>query len=180
MYFYASSFNSDAISKGRSYLSPSLISVLIGRTPCSQQQAQHNSAWWKAGKGTGFLSGCYQFTLLAPAAAAAYPRAALAHWFSVVLTGSANKHGTDETPRWQLERTSEEDQNNPDSHQGNQFRKTVEKTERLRKVYVCQITNSCNTSSFIRGSNTFCIFIQPFLSLQANDNPQCTAQICQK
>lgn len=79
VYFYASSFSSDTMSKGQNYLSPSLISVLLGRSPCSQQQAQHNSAWEKAGKGTGFLSGCYQFTLLAPAAAAAYPRAALAH-----------------------------------------------------------------------------------------------------
>lgn len=143
VHFYASSFNSDTISKGQSYLSPSLISVLIGRTPCSQQRSQHNSAWEKAGKGAGFLSACYQFTLLAPAAAATYPRAALAHWFSIVLTGSANKYGMDRTPRQQLEKTWEEDQSNPDSQQGNKFRKTEEKTDRQRRAYVCQTTNSC-------------------------------------
>lgn len=131
------------MNKGQIYLSPSLISVLIGRTPCSQQQTQHNSAWEKAGKGTEFLSGCYQFTLLAPAAAAAYPRAALTHWFSIILTGSANKYDMDQTPRQQLEKTLEEDQNNPNSHQGNQFRKTEEKTDRQRKVYVFQMTNYC-------------------------------------
>lgn len=116
--------------------------MLIGRAPCSQQQAQHNSAWDKSGKGTGFLSGCYQFTLLAPAAAAAYPRAVLAHWVSIVLTGSAKKYGMDQTPQQQLEILGE-DQNNLDSHQGNQFRNREEKTDRQRKVYVCQMTNSC-------------------------------------
>ena len=137
--------------------------------------AQHNPAREKAGKGARFLSGCYESTLLAPAATAAYPRAALAYWVSTAPTGSANKRGTDDMPWQQLERTSEEDLDKPDSHQGNQFRKPEKPPERQRKAYMCQVTHSCIPSSFIKVSDTVCIFIHPFLSLQAGDSLQSSA-----
>lgn len=100
--------------------------------------AQQNRAREKAGKGAKFLSGCYQSTLLAPAATAAYPRAVLADWLSIAPTGSANKHGTDDMLRQQQKRTSEEDLDKPDSHQDNPCGKPEKPPERQRKLYMCR------------------------------------------